>query len=204
MKRFAIITVFFSVSLALFSNEKSYIITFENVNNKEISALKGYLREVLTNDQYNVKELDEYESDLLKDNLELKTKLSESKGTQSNHINVVETVKESLTPVGFIKEYYKNIKNQPLGDSYKLLSDKYASKVDGKKNYIIWWTSIESVEVVDVELIEDGISTSSVRTIIHYVFKDGRTSFEEYKFDLIYNDKIESWAFNNSMILDQF
>lgn len=204
MKRFTILFALFAISISLFSNEKSYVITFENVNNKEVLALKGYLREILTNDQYSVKDLAEYESALLKDNLDLKNQLSESKGAASSNINVVETIKESLTPIGFIKGYYKNIKSQPLGDSYKLLSEGYTSKVNGKKNYIIWWTSIETVEVVDVELIKDGISTSSVRAIIHYVFKDGRTSFEEYMFDLTYNSSIDSWVFDNSSILDQF
>jgi hypothetical protein len=106
-------------------------------------------------------------------------------------------------PVEFAHWYFTRVWNerdyQNLWDTY--LTASYKANVGSGlfEDYVEWWDSVERVDVISVDVLENNGSDAWVRVNLTFHMKDGRVVQNQvYDYDFLYDASRGTWMFDAS------
>jgi hypothetical protein len=84
--------------------------------------------------------------------------------------------KKKLAPDTFIRNYYKLLQDRQLDKSWDNLSAifKASELVKGFQEYKEWWNSVDSIKIIDVQILEESLSRAVVKAELVYSMKNGK------------------------------
>lgn len=85
-------------------------------------------------------------------------------------------VSDTCDPVGFLQYYFDIIAKGNLKRSYGLLSDWFIQKhhPDGYQPYLNWWSTVERIEILSVNITSTTDKKAVLRTELRYYFRNGQ------------------------------
>ena len=106
-------------------------------------------------------------------------------------------------PAGFVRWYFTRVWNerdyQNLWDQYLTISFKTNVGSGLFEDYVVWWDSVERVDVNTVEVLENNGTDALVRVNLTFHMKDGRmVENQVYEYDLLYDPGRGTWMFDAS------
>lgn len=83
---------------------------------------------------------------------------------------------DTCDPIAFLERYFKIIAKGNLQNSYKLLSDRFIKKhhSDGYQLYLNWWSTVERIEILSVNITSNTDKKAVLRTELRYYFRNGQ------------------------------
>lgn len=109
------------------------------------------------------------------------------------------------SPEQFIFAHYNMINNREYEATWNnRLSSRF--KINKSKNsyssYLGWWTSVDTVTVESLNLVNQNYNNATVKARLKYLMKTGKTSMDYLKIDLIWDERINNWIIDNTTRLN--
>lgn len=104
-------------------------------------------------------------------------------------------------PAEFARWYFRRVWNerdyQNLWDNY--LTPSYKTNVGSGlfEDYVLWWDSVQQVDVVGADVLENNGRDARVRVNLTFHMKDGRVVENQvYDYDFLYDPSRATWMFD--------
>ncbi|NEP42464.1 MAG: hypothetical protein F6K35_25895 [Okeania sp. SIO2H7] len=109
--------------------------------------------------------------------------------------NQQEIIKES--PEEAVKNYYANLNEGEYKKAWTRLSSPYQNDFrlhpDGYSSYESWWQSVEEIELVAVNEVENNGSTASVNSSLNLLKNSGETVYQSLDLLLVWDAANNQW-----------
>jgi hypothetical protein len=101
----------------------------------------------------------------------------------------------------FIRAYYQAINDRNYEFTWSLLSDKFkasahGSEKGGYQGYVDFWNTLDRVEVLEINILEQSNQSAKVFVAANYHHKNGVTATSERNLHFIYDLIRNTWLFD--------
>ncbi|MFB2918559.1 hypothetical protein [Aerosakkonema funiforme] len=131
------------------------------------------------------------------------TKSSPVENSQSNNTSAEEIGKPS--PKEAVPNYYSNINNRQYQAGWNQLSASFQNNTkvhpEGYTSYLNWWTTVDRVDIEEVNLIEISAETATVDVRLKYLMKTGKVAPQYLRLFLVWDGATNSWLIDRTKLL---
>jgi hypothetical protein len=104
-------------------------------------------------------------------------------------------------PGEFVRWYFGAVwqarNYEDLWNNYLTPSFKSRISSGGYDEYVQWWSSVDRVDVISVQVLENDGAHAWVHVNVTFIMKDGRViSNQEYDYDLLFDPARQTWMFD--------